>query len=202
MTWTNGGHSASTMNIQKNTNMFEMRTYHRNIQKMKTFIHFLFVFGATQMCLAQQNSEYVIKTSSLGSGGSSHTVETLEGTYRISQSIGQGSVIGTHQSNGYILRQGYQQPLDGKVISETVDYELDAQVFPNPFSRNIKITFSTLLKDDISITLYDITGKVIHAQKVVPITQIELSLNNIEAGTYFLKVTSGKKHFNTKLLKI
>lgn len=182
--------------------MFEMTTYHRNTQKMKTFIHFLLVFGAMQICFAQQNEDYVIKSSSLGSGGSSHTVETLEGTYRISQSIGQGSVIGTHQSNGYVIRQGYQQPLDGKVRIETVDYELDAQVFPNPFSRNINITFSKLLKDDISITLYDITGKVIHTQQVLLATQIEVSLHNIEAGTYFLKVTSGKKYFHTKLIKI
>lgn len=173
-----------------------------SIQKMKNFIYLILFLGFSQLCSAQENSGYRIKTSSVGSSGSSNVVETTKGTYIISQSIGQASVIGTHQSNGYILRQGYQQPLDGKVVNETLDYELNAKVYPNPFSRNISITFSTLLEDDISITMYDITGKVIHTQKVLPANQIDVRLNNIEAGTYFLKVISGKKYFNTKLIKI
>lgn len=155
------------------------------------------------MLQAQDNSEYRIIRSNLGSSGSSQIVVTSQGTYKISQSVGQASVIGTHSANGYILRQGYQQPATKiKATNKDADYNLVAKVYPNPFSQKLTITFNVLMQKNFSVLMYDVSGKIIYQKDFAPDLSVEIQLQDIESGTYFLKVASDTKIFNTKLIKI
>jgi hypothetical protein len=169
---------------------------------MKTKLYIFLIICFAQELRAQDNSGYRIVSSNMGSSGSSQNVETSNGIYKVSQSIGQASVIGTHATNGYILRQGYQQPLSDVKRVKMLYYSLQAKVYPNPFSRFLTITFSDIIRNDISVKIFDINAKVIHTQEFLPAQEVELNINTISIGTYFLKVTSGRKHFNTKLIKI
>lgn len=166
------------------------------------YLFVLVLIGLLQNVEAQNNSEYKIISSNLGSSGSSATIQTEKGTYKVSQSIGQASVIGTHQSNGYYLRQGYQQPLGKVKINRDFNYELVAKVFPNPFKNSINISFSSPIQKNISVLLFDINARLIRSQNFSPAQQIQLQLNDMAMGTYFLRVSSGKKRFNTKVIKI
>ena len=165
---------------------------------IRLLMYALLLFCCVQEFQAQENSEYRIVSSNLGSSGSSQTVVTSKGTYKVSQSIGQSSVIGTYSKNGYVLRQGYQQPLTKVKLTSEFDFSLKAEVHPNPFNQAITITFSDTMRKDISVLMYDVNTKVIHAQEFLPAQQVELRIKDISSGTYFLKVLSGKKHFNTK----
>lgn len=169
---------------------------------MKNLAYILLLFCFVQEFQAQDNSGYRIKSSSLGSGGSSQSIVTTNGTYKVSQSIGQSSVIGTHNSDGYYLRQGYQQPVDNVKVFKELDYQLEAKVYPNPFINEIKIEFSTKISKGISISILDINGRIIHSQIFLPTQELEFQINDVANGTYFLKVISGEHHFNTKLIKI
>ncbi len=168
---------------------------------MKAFLPILVLFCFTQVCLAQTNSSYRILSSNLGSSGSSQTIATTQGTYNVSQSIGQSSVIGTHRNSNYVLRQGYQQPLFNISIVAEVDYNLEAKVYPNPFSQQVTIDFTSPIKNDIMVLLNDVTGKLIYSNNFSAAQKIDLQFNNIQSGAYFLKVVSGSKHFNSKLIK-
>ncbi|ARV09014.1 hypothetical protein BTO05_04955 [Winogradskyella sp. PC-19] len=151
----------------------------------------------------QTISEYRIISSNLGTAGSSTTVATANGTYLVSQSVGQASVIGTHSSsNGYIVRQGYQQPLENLNSTVNTTVNLNAKVHPNPFTRDINISFSSIIKNNVNIQLFDVLGKLIYSDKHTASQTINLQLGHIQKGTYFLKVTSKNKSFNTKLIKI
>ncbi|WP_298758038.1 T9SS type A sorting domain-containing protein [uncultured Psychroserpens sp.] len=169
---------------------------------MKNLICILVLFGFSQEFLAQDNSGYRIMRSSLGSSGSSQNVVTTKGTYKVSQSVGQASVIGTHFNNGYYLRQGYQQPLSNIIAVKGHDYNLEAEVYPNPFKESITIAFSNSILKKISVMVFDVDAKLVHSQEFLPAQKIKLKINGIATGTYFLKVISGSKHFNTKLIKI
>lgn len=169
---------------------------------MKTLIYIILLFGFLQEFQAQDNSGYRIMRSSLGSSGSSQNVVTENGTYKVSQSIGQASVIGTHFNNGYYLRQGYQQPLSKIKVTGEYSHNLEAKVYPNPFNESITITFSNSILNNISVTIFDVEAKIIHSEEFLPAQEIKLKINDISTGTYFLIVTSGRKHFNTKLIKI
>lgn len=169
---------------------------------MKTFLYILLLLCFVQEFQAQDNDGYRIIRSNLGSSGSSQNVVTSKGTYKVSQSIGQASVIGTHSGNGYVLRQGYQQPLNGMKAVETLDYNLKAKVYPNPFNQQITITFSNEMLSAISVLMFDVQSKLIYSQGFLPAQEVELQIENVSNGIYFLKVVSGQKHFNTKLIKI
>ncbi|WP_178987858.1 T9SS type A sorting domain-containing protein [Winogradskyella schleiferi] len=169
---------------------------------MKKLAYILLLFSFGQVLQAQDNSGYRIISSNLGSSGSSQEVVTAKGTYKISQSIGQSSVIGTHTKNGYYLRQGYQQPSVNVKTFEELNYQLEAKVYPNPFVNDIIIEFSTKISKDIAISILDVNGRIIHSQIFLPSQELELQINDVANGTYFLKVVSGEHHFNTKLIKI
>lgn len=163
-------------------------------------ISILFSFSLTAH--AQENSGYSIMRFSLGSSGSSNTVVTSKGTFNVSHSTGQGSVIGTHYNHGYYLRQGYQQPLSKIKMVEVLDYDLTAKIYPNPFTDGITISFSDTMTTDIEVLIFDINGKLIHSREFSPAQNLQLHTNDISNGTYFLKVVSKGKHFNAKLIKI
>lgn len=145
---------------------------------------------------------YKIIRSNVGVGGSSKTFQTSKGTYVISQSIGQSSVIGTSTSNGYYLRQGFQQPHKRiKVIKSTYS-SLRAKVYPNPFDYNIQISFKENVSEDINIDVYDISGKLVFSKSFLPSRKIQMNLENLSSGAYTLKAISNGKLFNSKLIKI
>ncbi|WP_422107836.1 T9SS type A sorting domain-containing protein [Winogradskyella sp.] len=166
------------------------------------FLYTIVLFWLAQMTYAQNHSQYRIISSNLGSSGSSQTVQTNKGTYKVSQSIGQSSVIGTYQNNGYYLRQGYQQPLTEGKITQDYDFDLLAKVFPNPFENAIIITFSGPILNNVSVLIFDINSKIVYAQEFLPAQRLGVQIKDVASGTYFLRVSSGKKRFNTKLIKI
>lgn len=168
----------------------------------KIMVSMVVVLSLIQVSLAQNNSQYRIIRSNIGSSGSSHTVSTSRGTYHLSQSIGQSSVIGTHFNSGYYLRQGYQQPDTKARLINNSDVNLHATIYPNPFSQGLFISLSEEMRTDIFIMVFDVNGRVIYNQKFAPTQKIELQLGDISSGSYFLKVTSENKYFNTKLIKI
>jgi Secretion system C-terminal sorting domain len=152
---------------------------------------------------SSNNTEsYLIIRSSIGLSGSSNTITTNNGRYIVSQSIGQSSVIGTHSNNGYILRQGYQQPSILSVIPQSLDDKnLKASIYPNPFQQIVTISFSELMIDDVSIIVFDINGRLILSQKHPPSQLIKLSFNEISSGNYLIKISSNGKQFSAKLIK-
>ncbi len=157
--------------------------------------------------LSENNSKnvkgkYSIIRSTVGVGGSSKTIIANTGNYNISQSIGQSSVIGTYSKNGYTIRQGFQQPfLSAKIISIPNRDDLRAVLYPNPFQQSINISFNTPITNQVSIILFDITGRTIRSQEFSASQLIALPLEEISDGTYFLKVSSGNKKFTAKLIK-
>ena len=170
--------------------------------QLKGLFGLLLLFCFVMELHAQSNSGYRVIRSNLGNAGSSQIVDTSQGSYSVSQSIGQSSVIGTYHKNGYYLRQGYQQPTSKIKVVELKDFTLNANVFPNPFSQFVTIKFSDYITNDISVRVFDVNSKQIYYQIFPPSQSINLNIIDISNGIYFLKVISDIKQFNTKLIKI
>lgn len=145
---------------------------------------------------------YKIIRSNIGLGGSSKILYTSKGSYVVSQSIGQSSVIGTSSNSGYFLRQGYQQPTNRiKVTPVSSGNDLLANVFPNPFNQSVSVSFFQNIKSDISVEVFNLIGKLIYTKKFAPSKRIEIHFDDISSGTYLLKVLSDNKIFHSKLIK-
>jgi hypothetical protein len=138
----------------------------------------------------------------MGVGGFSKTIATEKGNYIVNQSIGQASVIGTYFKNGYTLRQGFQQPFvsPGTVLI-LPENKLNAILYPNPFHQSINILFNGLITNDVIVTVSDIMGKNILSRRLPSSQLINLPLEYLPDGIYFLKIIAEKKQFNTTLIK-
>ncbi|SEQ57380.1 Por secretion system C-terminal sorting domain-containing protein [Hyunsoonleella jejuensis] len=147
-------------------------------------------------------STYRIIRSNIGVGGSSKTIQTSKGKYTISQSIGQSSVIGTSSSNGYYLRQGFQQPHKSVKVVKSIYNALKATVYPNPADYNVHISFDEVTSKNITVKIFDIAGKLLYFKDFPPSKKIQLDLTNLSSGSYVLKAISNGKLFNSKLIKI
>jgi hypothetical protein len=119
----------------------------------------------------------------------------------ISYSIGQILYSTLSGTNGTIV-QGVQQPYEISVVTAIKDIEeinLECSVYPNPTSRLTKLVFKSPDYENMSFRLYDING-VLLLDKKIESMETEISLENLSASIYFLKVI--KSNFEIKVFKI
>lgn len=166
-----------------------------SMQKKYTFIIILFLF------MSNLNAQ-ILKRQSLGINGLSSFIHTNTNyNYFIQQSIGQASVIRTYDVNGHRLRQGFLQPINPSVLNSRFDNKLDAVTFPNPFVNKIKIRFIDPINDILIVRLYDMYGRLILTRKYDFTQNLEVEVGGIATGVYNLRIDSGNKFMETKLIK-
>ena len=145
---------------------------------------------------------YSIKRSNVGLGGFSGLIISGGGKYKISQSIGQSSAIGTYINDGYTLIQGFQEPFglpDKLNLPEQTP--LRSLVYPNPFYHSVNIQIVDPVESDILIAVFDTKGMLMHTDKVPAAQLILLHLNELPDGHYILKVRADNKQFATNIIK-
>lgn len=76
---------------------------------------------------------------------------------------------------------------------------LKLPVFPNPAAENITVDLSTFDQSDVTLTVYDVSGKIISQEKPATSNYI-LSIEKLSNGVYTLVATSPKQTAITKLV--
>jgi hypothetical protein len=76
-------------------------------------------------------------------------------------------------------------------------------LYPMPFTEGVTVAFNQAIETDMSISISDILGRQIFAQKQFSVNgaMLYLNLNTLPVGTYILKMTDGKNHWTQNLLK-
>ena len=152
-------------------------------------------------CIPNVYSQSIVR-STVGISGSSQTIFFNNKPYFVSQSIGQSGVIGTSTINGYTIRQGFQQPPHSFEISQPYEEsDLKAAIYPNPFQQSIQIFFKDEIKNDISVIMHDMSGRIILKETYGASQLITLPLANTACGKYILNVIADNKYFITSLIK-
>lgn len=164
--------------------------------KKKTILFLVLAFGIFSGGIAQE-----IMRSTLGVAGSSENFSANNKQYLVQQSIGQSSVIGKFQSNGIIARQGFIQPpmLSAKVIPE--ETSLLAIIYPNPFESQVIVSFNEMLKESLTIYIYDVLGRVVYSDNIAATQKTTISLDYLSSGMYILQIASGSKQFKANIIK-
>lgn len=72
-------------------------------------------------------------------------------------------------------------------------------IYPNPAKD--KVTITTDLSEDMSLMMYDITGKLILTKDSTFNNQTELNISALNSGVYFIHLRSGNKKYVHKLIK-
>ncbi len=156
--------------------------------KQTIFTICVMLFGAN-FCQAQSN------TVTSGSDAS-----TSDGS--ISYSIGQIDYISSSNGNTFI-NLGVQQPFEIVTLSgnEIKDFQISAQVYPNPSINNLIISIQNYNFENLSYKLLDIRGREIIEGKISN-EETNLNMQPYASATYILKLVDNNKEIKTfKILK-
>jgi hypothetical protein len=105
-------------------------------------------------------------------------------------------------NDNLILRQGFIQPdVLAKIADKTIPLNLEAVIYPNPFSENILLMFNEEVTSIISVEIYDIIGKLIFSKDYSPSQSIDVSLGNLPVSNYIIKAKANNKQFVKKIIK-
>jgi Secretion system C-terminal sorting domain len=75
-------------------------------------------------------------------------------------------------------------------------------VYPNPYTNNFKINFTSLSSEKVTVNVYDLTGREVETKMVSysDINNIELG-NNFQAGVYVVVVKQGQINKTIRVVK-
>jgi len=195
------------LKIVNNTNY--SKTINYTLLMFKNLLFIVLFSSIFQGIFAQNSSnmvgdrktQYLVR-STLGSSGFSKTITSNQGNYYVSQSVGQSGVIGTSTKNNYTIRQGFQQPpISAQVVELPGQMKLKANVFPNPFLHSIDVIFEELIKDELSVTIYNLSGTLILSEKYSAAQSLNLPLDFLSKGNYIIKIATENKQFVSKIVK-
>ena len=145
-----------------------------------------------------QSSPNLLRSTISNSGSS---VETTNKKL-VQQSIGQSSPVGLKQTSKHTVRQGFIQPTQLKrmlAASNTVDLYVD--IYPNPTSDKITLSFKELVTGKVILSIYDQMGKLVMEENKEWQAELSYSLANLSAGNYFIKVNTATKEYVTQISK-
>lgn len=110
----------------------------------------------------------------------------------VSYSVGQVAYT-TISSDGHELAQGVQQPYEISVISgiENVGaISLNAIVYPNPASDEVRLKTEGHAADQLRYELHDINGKLLITGKVDG-DETSIAIGHLASAAYILSITEG-----------
>jgi hypothetical protein len=165
---------------------------------LKFIIIFLPLLLLYQTVKAQEPAKLI---STLNIGGSSNTLTIDSRKYYYRQSIGQSGIIGLSGGKDAMARQGFIQPLAGRESSELAG-DLRAEIFPNPFSSQILLSFSEKIPEAIYVTMYDLNGRIVYLKKFVAATELRLDVSGLVPSVYVMRVSTTTRYFYAKVIKL
>jgi hypothetical protein len=120
----------------------------------------------------------------------------------VSQSVGQQSVIGNSTVEGYTYGQGFQQSTWSKYIKNNANTSITTITYPNPFVNSINFQFSQIIKETISVSIFDVRGRLVFSEEKKPNENIlTIELPNFAASNYLVRLTNSNFTYYTQILK-
>ena len=127
----------------------------------------------------------------LSNGGNFQT--DPQNTLTLSSTIGE-PVVMTQTATTLLLTQGFQQP-DAEIVTSvavTANGNLESGVWPNPFENQLNIWFNSGKSRDLIISLTDMAGRKVLADREINVTQgsssCTIQLSGFAAGIYLLRI--------------
>ena len=132
---------------------------------------------------------------------SSQGTSTTVGGLKVSQTIGQLSVIGNYRGSEVMVGQGFQQSRLMKSVKAPV-ITVVTTTYPNPFIDRIHFEFSSVITGPIKFSLYDVMGRLVASQEKPAIdTILTITDLSLAEGQYFVKLSAKNYNYSTNLLK-
>ncbi|MFD1551597.1 hypothetical protein DNU06_03170 [Putridiphycobacter roseus] len=134
----------------------------------------------------------------------------LNGPYALCLTINDGlGCISSHcdtisvDASGLLESEGFTLYIGTEVLAvEKTNFSSAVSIYPNPASDFIHIEYNTGNKALNSVTMYDLTGKVVFENNSNNGSAHKMTINteNIETGTYLIKMLFDDEIYNQKII--
>ena len=149
---------------------------------MKVIIFLSFFYGFSQL-----------HHQTLGVGGGSSSSGVI-------YSVGQSSVIGNNMSGGFLITQGFVQPLYGSYYVEDINTNFNVAVYPNPFVNEFEASFDKEY-NNMNVLIQTLSGQTVYRKNFKKDNSIRVDLSGFSGQTYIVTINADGKTFTAKLIK-
>ena len=115
-------------------------------------------------------------------------------------SVGQSSVIGNNMSSGFLITQGFVQPLSDSYYVEDIDTNFNVAVYPNPFVNEFEASFDKEY-DNMNVLIQTLSGQTVFRKNYQNNNSIRVNLSGYSGQTYIVTINADGKTFTAKLIK-
>lgn len=149
---------------------------------MKIFLLILPLLGFSQL-----------HHQTLGIGGGSTSSGVI-------YSVGQSSVIGNNMSGGFLITQGFVQPLSDSYYVEDINTNFNVAVYPNPFVNEFEASFDKEY-NNMNVLIQTLSGQTVFRKNYQNNNSIRVDLSGYSGQTYIVTINADGKTFTAKLIK-
>lgn len=139
-----------------------------------------------------------LRRQTVGMSGASIDLHA-ERKWHIQSTTGQGGVIGTTSAGGFVLRQGFIQPVR-EYASQAASNELEVTVYPNPSTGVFNIVLSS--EQVAKIDVLDLSGRELLHVPYDPDNHNAIHLEGFGSGVYLIKIRAERQYYNGRIVKL
>jgi len=120
----------------------------------------------------------------------------------VKQTIGQQTISGNSKGE-YMIVQGFQQNHWAKIVAESpLKNDLTVTTYPNPFVSQVNFQFSKVSKDEMTVTVFDVSGRLIIQQaKNLEGGILTIDLARLPNAVYLVRLNNNEINYYTKITK-
>ena len=115
-------------------------------------------------------------------------------------SVGQSSVIGNNMSGGFLITQGFVQPLSDSYYVEDINTNFNVAVYPNPFVNEFEASFDKEY-NNMNVLIQTLSGQTVFRKNYQNNNPIRVDLSGYSGQTYIVTINADGKTFTAKLIK-
>ena len=115
-------------------------------------------------------------------------------------SVGQTSVIGNNMSGGFLITQGFVQPLSDSYYVEDINTNFNVAVYPNPFVNEFEASFDKEY-NNMNVLIQTLSGQTVFRKSYQNNNSIRVDLSGYSGQTYIVTINADGKTFTAKLIK-
>ena len=115
-------------------------------------------------------------------------------------SVGQSSVIGNNMSGGFLITQGFVQPLSDSYHVEDINTNFNVAVYPNPFVNEFEASFDKEY-NNMNVLIQTLSGQTVYRKNYKKNNSIRVDLSGYSGQTYIITINADGKTFTAKLIK-
>ena len=115
-------------------------------------------------------------------------------------SVGQSSVIGNNMSGGFLITQGFVQPLSDSYYVEDINTNFNVAVYPNPFVNEFEASFDKEY-NNMNVLIQTLSGQTVFRKNYKNNNSIRVNLSGYSGQTYIVTINADGKTFTAKLIK-